>query len=122
MSWLDEKIAQQWRQEGRRYAQLVNEFVRKSMAGENPDESELENDDRASLSAEVWEMVKQANAQGDALRLRSELPPASWPMSEQFQSVMQAVQVVGCIAQDGVVFNFGAHTRTASYTPQIRKG
>ncbi|WP_145408927.1 hypothetical protein [Paenibacillus xylanexedens] len=117
MSWLNEKIAQQWRQEGRRYALHVNEFVRKSIAGETPDESELENDGRASFSAEVWEMVKQANAQEDVLRLRAELPPASWPMSEQFQSVMQAVQVVGFIAQDVVVFNISGHTQDgAVYT------
>lgn len=47
MSWLKEDIAEQWRNEGKRYARDVNAFVRRSMQGEQPDESELEVDSEA---------------------------------------------------------------------------
>lgn len=35
MSWLKEDIAEQWRNEGKRYARDVNAFVRRSMQESN---------------------------------------------------------------------------------------
>ncbi|NUU78340.1 hypothetical protein [Paenibacillus xylanilyticus] len=107
MSWLNEKIAEKWRKEGKRYAQSVNDFVRRSIAGEVPDESKLANDGRAEFSAEVWDMVKKGNVQNDLHRLRKELPAATWPFNETFQSSMQAVRVAGYLDNDTVVFNSG---------------
>ncbi|SLJ90516.1 MULTISPECIES: hypothetical protein [unclassified Paenibacillus] len=47
MNWLKENIAETWRIEGKRYAKDVNAFVRRGMAGEQLDESELAEDARA---------------------------------------------------------------------------
>lgn len=110
MRWLKENIAETWRNEGKRYAKDVNAFVRRGMAGEQVDESELEADGRTSISTEVWNMVKQANLQGDVERLRLELPAATWPMNEHFQSAMQAVRVVGYLDAETMVFTTGTFT------------
>lgn len=110
MDWLNEHIAEKWRNEGKRYAQSVNDFVRKSMAGEDLDETELTDDGRAEFSAEVWDMVKKANEQNDVQRLRMELPAATWPFSENFQSSMQAVRIAGYLDNHTVVLNSGFYT------------
>ncbi|MFK0523058.1 hypothetical protein ACINKY_12700 [Paenibacillus illinoisensis] len=110
MDWLNEHIAEKWRNEGKRYAQSVNDFVRRSMAGEDLDETELTDDGRAEFSAEVWDMVKKANEQNDVQRLRMELPAATWPFSENFQSSMQAVRIAGYLDNHTVVLNSGFHT------------
>ncbi|WP_315792984.1 hypothetical protein [Paenibacillus sp. BIC5C1] len=110
MNWLKENIAETWRSEGKRYAKDVNAFVRRGMAGEQQDESELAEDARTQISTEVWEMVEQANLQGDLERLRLELPAATWPMNEHFQSAMQAVRVVGYLNTETIVFTTGTFT------------
>ncbi|MDK8194144.1 hypothetical protein QP794_29125 [Paenibacillus sp. UMB7766-LJ446] len=114
MSWLKEDIAETWRSEGKRYAKDVNAFVRRGMAGEQVDESELEADARVLISTEVWNMVKQANLQGDLERLRLELPAATWPLNENFQSFMQAVRVVGYLNAETIVFTIGTFTENGS--------
>ncbi|WP_245683752.1 hypothetical protein [Paenibacillus pabuli] len=88
----------------------MNAFVRRGMAGEQLDETELAEDARAQISTEVWEMVKQANLQGDLERLRLELPAATWPLNEHFQSYMQAIRVVGYLNENTFVFSPGAYT------------
>lgn len=107
MDWLDTEIAEQWRKEGKRYASDVNAFVHKMLQGEHPDESELADDARHSLSSKVMKMVKQANLQGEVERLREELPAATWPLSNHFQDSMQAVQAVGYLNEDTMLCNTG---------------
>ncbi|QOS79775.1 hypothetical protein JNUCC31_02145 [Paenibacillus sp. JNUCC31] len=120
MSWINEEIAESWRNEGKRYARDVNAFVRRGMAGEQLDEMELAEDARAQISTEVWEMVKQANLQGDLERLRLELPAATWPLNEHFQSYMQAIRVVGYLNVDTLVFSLGAFTENGCvYTANV---
>ncbi|MFC9709811.1 hypothetical protein ACFTRD_16865 [Paenibacillus sp. NPDC056933] len=120
MSWINEDIAKSWRNEGKRYARDVNAFVRRGMAGEQLDETELAEDARAQISTEVWEMVKQANLQGDLERLRLELPAATWPLNEHFQSYMQAIRVVGYLNVDTLVFSLGAFTENGCvYTANV---
>ncbi|WP_342551588.1 hypothetical protein [Paenibacillus sp. FSL R7-0652] len=107
MDWLNTEIAEQWRNKGRRYARDVNTFVRKMLQGEHPDESELADDARHSISSKVMKMVKQANLQGDLEKLREELPAATWPLSNHFQDSMQAVQTAGYLNEDTVLCNTG---------------
>ncbi|WP_440109603.1 hypothetical protein [Paenibacillus sp. QZ-Y1] len=112
MSWINEEIAESWRNEGKRYARDVNTFVRRGMAGEQLDESELAEDARVRISTEVWSMVKQANLQGDLERLRSELPAATWPLSETYSSSMQAVHVAGYLNDETIVFHTATPTES----------
>ncbi|WP_434750661.1 hypothetical protein [Paenibacillus amylolyticus] len=107
MEWLNTKIADQWRNEGKRYAGDVNAFVHKMLQGEQPNESELADDTRHAMSAKVMKMVKQANLQGEVERLREELPAATWPLSNHFQDSMQAVQVAGYLNEETVLCNTG---------------
>ncbi|WP_458464471.1 hypothetical protein [Paenibacillus sp.] len=113
MSWLKEDIAKQWRNEGKRYARDVNAFVRRSMQGEQPDESELEGDLRSGLSTEVFQMVRQANLHGDLELLRRELPAATWPLNEEFQAFMQAVNVVGYLNEETLICTTGTSTENS---------
>ncbi|MBB6023056.1 hypothetical protein HNR77_004156 [Paenibacillus sp. JGP012] len=107
MSWLNTEIAEKWRMEGKRYADDVNTFVRSMLQGEQPDESELSDDTRHTISAKVMKMVKQANLHGEVERLRKELPAATWPLSNHFQNSMQAVQVAGYLKEGTILCNTG---------------
>ncbi|MMZ62317.1 hypothetical protein D1872_245220 [compost metagenome] len=61
MTWLDQSIAEKWRNEGKRYAKAVNEFVRRGMAGgwaETDDNQEPRADRRSQLAAKVLRMIQ----------------------------------------------------------------
>ncbi|CAI6056887.1 hypothetical protein PAECIP112173_01626 [Paenibacillus sp. JJ-100] len=107
MDWLNTEVAEKWRSEGKRYASQINAFVHQMLQGEHPDESELTDDARDSISHKVINMVQQANLQDDVERLRVELPAATWPLSNHFQDSMQPVQAVCYLNEDTVLCNTG---------------
>ncbi|MEN1987173.1 PQQ-binding-like beta-propeller repeat protein [Paenibacillus hubeiensis] len=122
MNWLNERIAAAWRAEGRRYADNVNAFVRRSMAGEQPDESEIAEDQRKQWAKAVWEMVKKANEAGEISRLREELPAATWPMAEAFDKQMQPIRAIGYLHDGSIVFSSGSMAHQGRVYTANRQG
>ncbi|MFD1175878.1 hypothetical protein ACFQ3W_06105 [Paenibacillus puldeungensis] len=101
MSWLNKEIAERWRTEGKRYASDINEYVRKGMeTGWQENLKEPEEDQRRSIAADIIEMIRGANQAGEMKKLREELPPASWPLTSEFQEQLQAVKPLAFL-QDG---------------------
>lgn len=101
MSWLNKEIAERWRTEGKRYASDINEYVRKGMeTGWQEDLKEPEEDQRRSLAVDILNMIRGANQAGDTKKLREEIPPASWPLTSEFQEQLQAVKPLAFL-QDG---------------------
>lgn len=110
MTWLDQTIAEQWRNEGKRYATEVNEFVRRGMAGgwaETDANKEPRADKRSQLAAKVLRMIQGANAAGEVELLRQELPAASWPLTSEFEQQLQSVRPMVQLQDDRVIIGVG---------------
>lgn len=109
MSWLNEEIAASWRREGKRYAANINEYVRIGMASDwQQEQNEPDEDERSRLAADIVEMIRAANQAGDIERLREEIPPASWPITSEFQKEMQAIKPVAFMKNGSVIVHAGS--------------
>lgn len=110
MTWLDQSISEKWRNEGKRYAKEVNEFVRRGMAGgwaETDDNQEPRADRRSQLAAKVLRMIQEANAAGEVELLRQELPAASWPLTSEFEQQLQSVRPMVQLEDGRVILGVG---------------
>lgn len=109
MTWLDAETAAFWRTEGKRYAQEINEYVRKGMetdwAVEMPEPKE---DARNTVADQVVRMIREANAAGETARLREELPPATWPLTGAFEKKIQAIREIVFLDNRTVAFTSGS--------------
>ncbi|MGG4499541.1 PQQ-binding-like beta-propeller repeat protein [Paenibacillus polymyxa] len=93
MNWLNHELAAQWRQEGKRYAADVNEFVRIGMESQwQQEQPEPKQDERSKLAKDIFRMIQVANQAGETERLRREIPAASWPLTPAFEEALQAVR------------------------------
>ncbi|KJD41093.1 hypothetical protein QD46_03515 [Paenibacillus polymyxa] len=93
MSWLNHELAAQWRQEGKRYAADVNEFVRIGMESQwQQEQPEPMQDERSKLAKDIFRMIQEANQAGETERLHREIPAASWPLTPAFEEALQAVR------------------------------
>ncbi|WP_420540035.1 PQQ-binding-like beta-propeller repeat protein [Paenibacillus polymyxa] len=93
MSWLNHELAAQWRQEGKRYAADVNEFVRIGMESQwQQEQPEPKQDERSKLAKDIFRMIQEANQAGETEQLRREIPVASWPLTPAFEEALQAVR------------------------------
>lgn len=78
MSWLDHEMAAKWRQEGKRYAADVNEFVRIGMESQwQQEQPEPKQDERSKLTEDIFRMIQDANQAEETEQLRREIPAAS---------------------------------------------
>ncbi|NMP09792.1 PQQ-binding-like beta-propeller repeat protein [Paenibacillus polymyxa] len=93
MNWLNHELAAQWRQEGKRYAADVNEFVRIGMESQwQQEQPEPMQDERSKLAKDIFRMIQEANQAGETERLHREIPAASWPLTPAFEEALQAVR------------------------------
>ncbi|WP_020619304.1 hypothetical protein [Paenibacillus daejeonensis] len=92
MNWLQEETAQTWREEGKRYAGDVNEYVRIGMETDWELEEQIEDDARPPLAHKAVKMIVAANEAGEVDKLREYLPPATWPLTEAFKDETQSIK------------------------------
>lgn len=98
MSWLNHEMAAKWRQEGKRYAADVNEFVRVGMESEwQQEQSEPNQDERPKMAKDIFRMIQEANQAGEMEQLRREIPAASWPLTPAFKEALQAVRPIAFV-------------------------
>ncbi|WP_348622046.1 hypothetical protein [Paenibacillus polymyxa] len=98
MSWLNHEMAAKWRQEGKRYAADVNEFVRVGMESEwQQEQSEPNQDERPKMAKDIFRMIQEANQAGEMEQLRREIPAASWPLTPAFEEALQAVRPIAFV-------------------------
>ena len=104
MDWLHPEVASQWRQEGKKYAHAINEFVRIGIASDwQEPQDEPEEDKRPVLASDVMEMIIAANQADDIERLHEQVPPASSPITPHFEEQLQPVCPIGCIQDYAIV-------------------
>ncbi|AZS14595.1 PQQ-binding-like beta-propeller repeat protein [Paenibacillus lutimineralis] len=100
-----EELAMEWRQEGKRYAVDVNEFVRIGMESNwQQKQADPEEDKRHRLVGKVLKEIKAANETGNIAELRSQFPPATWPFSDIYQDKMQGVEPITIMLNGGILF------------------
>jgi hypothetical protein len=98
MSWLNHEMAAKWRQEGKRYAADVNEFIRVGMESEwQQEQSEPKQDERPKMAKDIFRMIQEANQAGEMEQLRREIPAASWPLTPAFEEALQAVRPIAFV-------------------------
>ncbi|MGP0578848.1 hypothetical protein ACTP13_17850 [Paenibacillus peoriae] len=98
MSWLNHEMAAKWRQEGKRYAADVNEFVRVGMESEwQQEQSEPNQDERPKMAKDIFRMIQEANQAGEMEQLRREILAASWPLTPAFEEALQAVRPIAFV-------------------------
>ncbi|WP_338114619.1 hypothetical protein [Paenibacillus faecis] len=108
MSWLNQEIAERWRTEGKRYASDINEYVRVGMETDWPEDlTPPEEDQRRSLAGEILGMIRGANRAGETKRLREEIPPASWPITSEFQERLQPVKPLAFLRDGSLLVHVG---------------
>lgn len=107
MDWLNQEIASKWRQEGKKYTQAINEFVRIGMESDwQQPQEEPEEDQRPVLAPDIMDMIIAANQVNDVNVLHEQIPPASSPLTVHFEEQLQPVCPIGYI-QDYVVVQAG---------------
>ncbi|WP_028545512.1 hypothetical protein [Paenibacillus taiwanensis] len=108
MSWLNKEIAERWRNEGKRYASEINEYVRNGMEhGWSENLESPEEDQRSSFAFEIVEMIRAANRAGETNILREEVPPASWPITSEFQDQLQPVKPLAFLKDGSLLVHAG---------------
>lgn len=109
MSWLNQEIAERWRTEGKRYASDINEYVRIGMETDWPEDLKPpEEDQRRSIAGEILDMIRGANRAGETTRLREEIPPASWPITSEFQERLQPVKPLAFLVDGSLLVHVGS--------------
>ncbi|MGG4220468.1 hypothetical protein ABEW32_19880 [Paenibacillus jamilae] len=112
MNWLNHELAAQWRQEGKRYAADVNEFVRISMESQwQQEQSEPKQDERPKLAEDIFRMIQEANQTGEIEQLRREIPAASWPLTPAFEEALQAVRPMALMSEGNEVLLHAGNPR-----------
>ncbi len=121
MSWLNEKIAEQWRCDGKRYAVGINEQVRIAMESNWEQEQDELEETRYDIAVEVMAMIRGANLEGDTDRLHQELPPASWPLVSKFESELQAIRPLAFLKNGSVLVYTGSGSMYLADQETIKK-
>ncbi len=111
-----DELAKLWRQEGKKYAADVNEFVRIGMESNwQENQQEPEEDKRHRLAGKVLKEIKEANRTGNIAELREQIPPATWPFSDVFKDSMQAVEPVVVLHNGCVVVQISSSAKPQIY-------
>ncbi|MFD0712091.1 WD40 repeat domain-containing protein [Paenibacillus sp. GCM10027626] len=111
-----EELSALWRQEGRKYAADINEFVRIGMASNwQQKQQEPEEDKRHRLAGQVLKQIKAANQTGSIAELREQFPPATWPFTNSFSDKMQAVEPIAVMDNGGILVQISNSAKPQIY-------
>src|SRR5688572_6410632 len=102
------ELSRLWCEEGRAYAEAINEFVEHGEATGWAERKPEPCDTREDLAPRILEIIRSANSTGDVAGLQERFPPAHAPFSSMLEANGQSLSIALWLDDERIITRVGA--------------